>query len=229
MMKWFVTLIILICLAFLTTDIYAFQTNPKNAAAKDSYAELMPQQKKLFNDFVQKYSKIFGTKISAEQSYEDSPVSVRTTFYAVTHALLISKLTDENGKSLGSALDVIDSLETIKGKVKGEGGDVQFRIYVVFKPDAYDTLKKSEQYKRTRDNSIYHKGYLISFRQGGGTPSTQVSMSRDKRRGDIDVDYRSSDFPKALFNGHLTAANSDARQGKNYPTHIERWAGLDDW
>ncbi len=229
MKNWFITGTILMFFASPTLSIYAYENYSTNVPDKDSYDELMPQQKRLFNDFVQKYSKIVGIKVDPKQSYEDSPVSVRTTFYAVTQALLSSKLMDETGKSLGSALDIIDSLETIKGKVKGEGGDVQFRIYVIFKADAYDTLKKSEQYQRTRDNSIYHKGYPISFRQEGGTPSTQVSMSRDKRRGDIDVDYRSSGFPKALFNGHLTAANSDVRQGKNYPTHIGRWAGLDDW
>ncbi len=229
MKNWFISGIILMFLAFPTSDFYAYENTLTNTDVKDSYDELMPQQKRLFNDFVQRYSKIVGIKVDPKQSYEGSPVSVRTTFYAVTQALLVSKLTDENGKSLGSALDIIESLETIKGKVKGEGGDVQFRIYVIFKADAYDTLKKSAEYKRTRDNSIYHKGYPISFRQEGGTPSTQVSMSRDKRRGDIDVDYRSSGFPKALFNGHLTAANSDVREGKNYPTHIGRWAGLDDW
>jgi len=30
---------------------------------------------------------------------------------------------------------------------------------------------------------------------------------------DIDVDNRSASFPKALFDGHLTAGNSDVRAG----------------
>ncbi len=229
MMKWFITGIILMFSAFPASGVYAYENIPANAVDIDSYDELLPQQKRLFNDFVQRYSRIIGKKTDPKQSYETSPVSVRTTFDAVTQALLVSKLTDENGKSLGTSLDLIDALETIRGKVKGEGGDVQFRIYIILKPDAYDTLKKSSEYKRAGDNSVYHKGYPISFRQQGGVPSIQISMSRDKRRADIDVDYRSSGFPKALFNGHLTAGNSDVRVGKNYPTHIGRWAGLDDW
>ena len=43
------------------------------------------------------------------------------------------------------------------------------------------------------------------------------------------MDYRSSRFPKALFNGHLTAANSDVRAGSNLETHDNRWAGLNGW
>jgi len=46
---------------------------------------------------------------------------------------------------------------------------------------------------------------------------------------DVDVDYRSSTFPKALFNGHLTASNSDVRAGNNLEKHDDRWAGLNGW
>jgi hypothetical protein len=43
------------------------------------------------------------------------------------------------------------------------------------------------------------------------------------------VDYRSSKFPSALVNGHLTAANSDVRAGNNTSRHLQRWEGLTDW
>jgi hypothetical protein len=46
---------------------------------------------------------------------------------------------------------------------------------------------------------------------------------------DIDVDYRSSRFPKALVDGHLTAGNSDVRAGNNLDTHDRRWQGLNGW
>jgi hypothetical protein len=46
---------------------------------------------------------------------------------------------------------------------------------------------------------------------------------------DIDVDYRSSRFPKALVDGHLTAGNSDVRAGNNLDTHDRRWKGLNGW
>ena len=41
--------------------------------------------------------------------------------------------------------------------------------------------------------------------------------------------YRSSSKTKALFNEHLTAANSDVRAGNNYITHTRRWSDLPNW
>ena len=57
----------------------------------------------------------------------------------------------------------------------------------------------------------------------------QISMAEDGSRADIDVDYRSSKMPEAMWNGHLTSANSDVRAGKNYQRHNNRWSGLDAW
>jgi len=36
-------------------------------------------------------------------------------------------------------------------------------------------------------------------------------------------------FPAALFNGHLTASNSDVRAGNNYDRHVNRWDGFQNW
>jgi hypothetical protein len=79
------------------------------------------------------------------------------------------------------------------------------------------------------DNTVYHKGYPTCFRSAGGTPSIQVSLTRDATRADIDVDYRSSKFPTFLVNGHLTASNSDVRAGDNSDRHNNQWAGLQNW
>ena len=57
----------------------------------------------------------------------------------------------------------------------------------------------------------------------------QFSISEDGLRADIDVDYRSSKLPAAMWNGHLTSANSDVRAGDNYKRHNDRWAGLVNW
>ena len=101
--------------------------------------------------------------------------------------------------------------------------------YVRLTPTAIDTLRRSDQFRRDSDNSIYHKGYPQSYREQGGTPSIQFSVALDNQRADIDVDYRSSSFPTALFNGHLTAANSDVRAGNNYDRHVNRWVGFQNW
>jgi hypothetical protein len=88
-------------------------------------------------------------------------------------------------------------------------------------------LDNAKEFRRTADNTFFHQGYPISYRQDG-YPSIQISMARDASRADIDVDYRSSRFPVALVNGHLSAANSDVRAG-NLDRHNGRWTGLVNW
>jgi hypothetical protein len=194
-----------------------------------SYATLRPEQKRLVNDFVNHYNQITGSKLVPEQAYDNARLSIRTTFDAVTHALLNARLSDSGGKDLGRAIDLVDSIDEVMGEESGERGDRQFRIYVYLKPDAVDTLNRSQEFFRDKDNVNYHKGFPICYRLKNGPPSIQFSISRDKKMSDIDVDYRSTTFPKALLNGHLTAANSDVRAGNNLDRHDDRWAGLDGW
>ena len=193
-----------------------------------TYEELSPAQKELIDEWYAEYNQMTHDK-SQPSEYNQFSQSTRTTFEAVTHALMTTELTDKSGKSLGSALTLVQSIEAINGKVPRARGDLQFRIYVVLKPDALQKLKVSREFFRDRDNTVYHHGYPLNYRQDGGTPSIQVSLAKDTRHADIDVDYRSSKFPNALINGHLTAANSDVRAGGNTQKHLQRWNGLTDW
>jgi len=195
----------------------------------ESYATLLPEQKRLLDDFVRRYNQTTGSKLNPEQAYNGARVSVRTTFDAVTHALLSTKLTNEKGQSLGLAIDLIDALDQVLGEEAGAGGDRQFRMYVYLKPNAIDILSSSREFFHEKDNTVYHKGFPICYRLKNGPPSIQFSVTKDERMSDIDVDYRSSTFPKALFDGHLTAGNSDVRAGGNLTTHDDRWAGLTGW
>ena len=194
------------------------------------YAELEPEQRRLVEDWVQRFREVTGQDVSPQYTYDDvMRLSSRTTFDAVTHALFTTELTDASGASLGSALDLVDHVETVHGKIKGASGDHQFRIYVALKPDAIATLDKSRQFERGANNTVYHKGYPINYRQQGGIPSIQISIATDERRADVDVDYRSSTFPAALINGHLSSSNSDVRAGDNQNRHDRRWSGFDNW
>lgn len=194
-----------------------------------SYSTLRSEQKRLLNDFVSHYNQTTGSKLVPEQAYDNARLSIRTTFDAVTHALLMAKLTDPQGKNLGRAIDLVDAIDEVMGEESGVRGDRQFRLYVYLKPNAVDILSKSREFFRDKDNVNYHKGFPISYRLKDGPPSIQFSISRDKKISDIDVDYRSSTFPKALLNGHLTAANSDVRAGNNLNRHDNRWSGLNGW
>ena len=102
-------------------------------------------------------------------------------------------------------------------------------MYVRLTPNAREMLERSREFKRGVDNTVYHKGYPINYREQRGTPSIQVSIALDGRLADVDVDYRASSFPVMLFNGHLSASNSDVRAGDNAERHAARWTGFQNW
>jgi hypothetical protein len=204
-------------------------TQEQNIQFGGTYANLKPSQRRFVDEWFRQFNEITKQNLKPEEEYNELPLSVRTTFDAVTHALMTSKLTDKDGRSLGTPLDLVSYLETVNGKIPEARSDLQFRIYVVLKPTALQTLENSREFKRERDNSHYHKGYPINYRQQGGVPSIQISSSTDGKRADIDVDYRSAKIPAAVVNGHLSSANSDVRAGNNHDRHVNRWSGFVNW
>jgi hypothetical protein len=193
------------------------------------FETLDDRRKALLDDPARAYNETTGRNLTTGQWFDQLTLSERTTFDAVTHALMGSELTDENGEELGTAFDLVAGIERIAGQYSGRGGDQQFRLYVGLEPDAEDVLRRSTQFHFGHENTVYHVGYPRSYRQEGKVPNIQFSVSEDGMRADIDVDYRSSKSPQALFNGHLTSANSDVRAGDNYDKHNGRWAGLVNW
>ncbi len=193
------------------------------------YADLSPRQQALVDDWFRRFNEEQDTSLDAKVAYDQIPISVRTTFEAVTHALSNSTLTSQAGDSLGAAVDLVEKVDHVKGRLPGARGDLQFRIYVQLKDGALATLNECREFTRCHDNTVFHKSYPLNYRQGKGAPSIQISMTRDGRHADIDVDYRSSFFAVALFDGHLTSANSDVRAGNNVDRHNGRWTGLTNW
>jgi hypothetical protein len=194
------------------------------------YAGLDARRQALVNGWVARLSSVSGQPLEPGPLYDEKiKFSTKTTFEAVTHALMTTTLTDSAGTRLGDGLDLVERVDTVKGQVPGAGGDHQFRMYVLLRPEAVAMLERSREFKRGADNTVFHKGYPINFRAQGGTPSIQISIALDRRNADIDVDYRGSSFPVALFNGHLTSANSDVRAGSNYDRHVNRWSGFNNW
>jgi hypothetical protein len=201
---------------------------PKGPARRGAsrYRDLHAKQKALFDQFTTEYDNRTSRTYTAREFFDSLSLSEQTTFDAVTHALLQSSLTDKTGNGLGSPIDLLQGIDRIAGQNAGRGSDQQFRLYVRLTPEARDVLEKSREFFRDHENTAYHVGYPHSYRQTGKEPNVQFSLSEDGRRADIDVDYRSSRSPKALFNGHLTAANSDVRVGKNPRLHDARWHGF---
>jgi hypothetical protein len=207
------------------------------AAAQEStrpfggaFSDLGSRRQRLVEVWVARFNEVTGQNVEAGPFYDTFvKISSRTTFDAVTNALMTTPLTDASGERFGDALEIVERVEAVQGHVPGSSGDRQFRMYAHLKEDAVDMLEKSREFERGVDNTVYHRGYPISYRQQGGTPSIQVSIATDLRRADIDVDYRSSAFPVGLFNGHLAASNSDVRAGGNYDRHASRWSGFQNW
>jgi len=221
--------LLLVCFVLIAVSAPAQEpAKSTNPVFPGTYEQLKPPQKKLIDDWYAEYDKLMHEN-DPPTDYDQLSLSTRTTFEAVTHALMTTKLTGKSGESMGDALGLVQSIETIHGKVPKARGDLQFRVYVILHADALQKLKDSTEFFRDRDNTVYHHGFPLNWRQDGGTPSIQISMAPDGRHADIDVDYRSSKFPEALFNGHLTASNSDVRAGNNTQRHLQRWEGLADW
>jgi len=77
-----------------------------------SYDDLSSDQRALIDGFFLRAGAILGVRLEPRQRYNSAPLSSRTTFDAVTHALLRSVLTDRaSGQPLGRTLDLIDHIE----------------------------------------------------------------------------------------------------------------------
>jgi hypothetical protein len=205
------------------------EADERGTELASSYPELSPRQRELFDAYTAAYNKRTGFSITPEEAFKTLKISERTTFEGVTHALSESELTDEQGNSLGTALDLVVGIERIAGQYYGRQGDEQFRLYCFLRPDTQEVLEKSQEFHFGHANTVYHVGYPHSYRQVGKVPNIQFSVSDDGLKADIDVDYRSSKLPQAMWNGHLTSANSDIRAGNNYDLHTNRWAGIVNW
>ncbi len=218
------------CLVVAVACITASAQQPPPLRFGGAYSGLDARRQGLINDWVARFVKTTGQRLAPEPFYNELlSVSTKTTFDAVTHALMTIQLTDEHGASLGDALALVERVESVRGEVTGAASDRQFRLYARLLPEAVTTLKRSRQFKRSPDNAVFHQGYPTNYRQQGGIPSVQISVALDSRRADIDVDYRSPMFPIGLFNGHLSSTNSDVRAGNNYDRHLGKWSGFENW
>jgi hypothetical protein len=223
--RWTTVLVLLVCAAVSLAS--GEKKDPPRSGGR--FDTLRPEQQRLVTRWVGEYMRITGKSLTPAESYDKMSASTRATFEAVTHALLNTTLTAQDGSSLGTGLDLVQLVEAVQGQIPGLRGDRQFRLYVLLEPDALDRLSRSQQFKRTHDNAVYHVGYPICYRQRGGAPSLQVSVTSTGRRADIDIDYRSTHPPFVLFNGHLRSSNSDVRVDRNFDRFVRRWGEIGDW
>ena len=67
------------------------------------FESLDDRRKALLNRPARAYNETTGRNLTAQQWFDQLTLSERTTFDAVTHALMTSELSDESGEALGTA------------------------------------------------------------------------------------------------------------------------------
>lgn len=133
-----------------------------------TFEKLTLAQRKLVDVWFARYKERTGRSLDPANAYGLVSVSIRTTFEGITNALAHTSLTDKGGSHLGTAVDLVESVDTVNDKILRARGDSQFRMYVVMKPDAVKILASCREFSRKKDNSIFHNGYPLNYRQGGG-------------------------------------------------------------
>ena len=76
------------------------------------YAGLEARRQYLVDNWVVRFGRVTGKPVEPGPFYDDVlPLSTKTTFDAVTHALMTTPLTDRTGTSLGDALALVDRVD----------------------------------------------------------------------------------------------------------------------
>jgi hypothetical protein len=125
-----ILILLFLCLAWTALPLtaqQASQSKDQNQAGEESFGgsfkTLNPEQQKLVVNLVQAYGRAAKTQVDPEKVYDASRQSVRSTFDAVTHALWNTKLAGTDGKSLGTALDLIDAVKRLREVPEAEAID----------------------------------------------------------------------------------------------------------
>src|SRR4029450_5647047 len=106
-----------------------------------AYSELDECRRLLLDDWVARFDKATGQSLDARSFYDEIlGFSTKTTFDAVTHALMTTPPSDGAGQKIGAGRALIERVDTIKGEVSGASGDRQFRMFVPLTPKGREML-----------------------------------------------------------------------------------------
>lgn len=93
-----------------------------------SFESLRVEQRRLVEDWFARLSKTTGKPIDLRNGYNNTALSARTTFDGVTHALLQTTLTSQDGKPLGTALDLVARVNEVAGRILDAQSDENPRL-----------------------------------------------------------------------------------------------------
>ena len=112
--------IVTVVLAIFPAPAIAQERTQQPSTFGATYEQLSPEQRALLDGFFRRAGAVLGVTLDPRERYDAAPLSSRTTFDAVTHALLRSTLTDrQSGQPLGRTIDIIGFVEGVRGQVKG--------------------------------------------------------------------------------------------------------------
>ena len=109
--------VFLAVLALLALSMGASSQNSTPSDFGGGYDTLQSEQRALVDDWMKRFSATIQKDVDARQAFNNLSLSTRTTFNAVTHALISTQLTSESGAKLGSAIQIVDKLDTVRGEV----------------------------------------------------------------------------------------------------------------
>jgi len=102
---------------------FSLATDPQRFGGR--FEALRVEQQRLVKAWITEFNRATGTSLMAESAYDELSPSTRTTFDAVTHALLTTQLTAQDGTALGTALDLVQLVEAVHGQLADARGDRQ--------------------------------------------------------------------------------------------------------
>jgi len=108
-------------------DLFGHQTGVAVASVEfgGTFQNLDAEQQDLMVDWVNRFNGVTGQNLNAQDLYNKLLLSYRTTFEAVTNALMGTPLTDETGTEFGVALDLVDRPRDIVKPVEPVHPDVR--------------------------------------------------------------------------------------------------------
>ena len=194
------------------------------------YAELDARRQRLVDGWVVRFEKTTGQSIEPGPFYDDIvSLSTKTTFEAVTHALMTTHLTDQAGAEIGDALALVERIDAGpgRGRRRARRSSVSHLRPADCRRDRQAVALAAVQAPVGQLRVSQGLSHQLS-RAGRDAVDSDLDRDRPAKRG-----YRCRlplvDFSGRAVNGHLTASNSDVRAGNNYDRHVNRWTGFQNW
>ena len=182
------SLVCLLALGAIPARAQQAAATPGNGGLSSSYADLVQEQRRLVDDWARRFTEVTKRTIDIARGYDQLPLSARTTFGAVTHALLHTPLTGKSGPLRPSAMDAIAHLDGVRGAVPGTGATSSSACTSSSCPRRSTCSSSRRNSSAGRQHGV--PDGLSDLYRSRGRPSIQVSIAPRRVDRRPHVDYR---------------------------------------